>query len=67
MIFRRLRLLQHLESLRHFYFFFSGDILSSFMQSIFDENSFIKDHSLAFINSQFDISVRQAAATSEKL
>ena len=47
--------------------FYSGDILSSFLQSIFDENSFVKDHSLAFINSQFDIAVRQAAITSEKL
>jgi hypothetical protein len=31
MIFRRLRLLQHLEALRHFYFCYAGDITSIFL------------------------------------
>lgn len=60
MIFRRLRLLQHLEALRYFYFFFQGDVLSLFMQSIFnnDAESTTKENSLAFVNSQFEVAIK---------
>jgi Gamma tubulin complex component C-terminal len=60
MIFRRLRLLQHLEALRHFYLFYAGDILSLFMQSIFNDDfdSSLKESSLGFLNNQFEIAVK---------
>ena len=62
MIFRRLRLLQHLDALRHFYFCYSGDILSMFMQSIFNDDveSTLKDNSLAFVNNQLEIAVKMS-------
>lgn len=52
MIFRKLRLVQHLEALRQLFFFNSGDILTQFMQSIFNDDveSSIKDNSISFIN-----------------
>ena len=60
MIFRRLRLLQHLEALRHFYLFYAGDILSLFMSSIFNDDfdSSLKEPSLGFINNQFELAIK---------
>jgi hypothetical protein len=52
LIFRRLRLLQHLDALLHLYFGHSGDILTLFLQSLFNDDveSTLKDNSLSFIN-----------------
>ena len=56
MIFRRLRLLQHLDALRHVFFFYAGDTLSTFMNCLFndDAESTLKDNSLSFVNLQLE-------------
>lgn len=53
MMFRRMNLLKHLESLKQIYFCNQGDIISLFMQSVFNDDyeSTVKENSLAFINS----------------
>ena len=61
LLFRRLRLVQHLEALRHIYFFHGGDILQIWMQAIFRENdleSTVKENTIAFVNSQFDLAIK---------
>lgn len=60
MIFRKLRLLQHLEAMKQVFFFNAGDVLAIFMQAAFNDDieSTLKDNSLAFLNSQLDLAVR---------
>jgi hypothetical protein len=62
MIFRRLRLLAHLEALRHLFMFYAGDILSLFMSSTFNDDfdSSIKESSLSFINNQFEMAIKMS-------
>ena len=60
MIFRRLRLMAHLEALRHIYLYNAGDILSLFMASSFNDDfdSSLKESSLGFINNQFEMAIK---------
>ncbi len=52
MMFRKLQLMKHLEVLKGVFFCFKGDVISSYMQSLFNDDieSTIKENSLAFIN-----------------
>ena len=62
MIFRRLRLLAHLEALRHLFMFYAGDILSLFMSSTFNDDfdSSLKESSLSFVNNQFEMAIKMS-------
>lgn len=59
-MYRRLSFLKHLEVLKKFYFCNQGDVISLFMQSVFNDDieSTVKENSVSFINNQLEIAIR---------